>query len=336
VQPRGHILWIIRNKTMKTMTCAAFAATFFAFTSFAHAHATLEKSEARAGTSYKAVLSVPHGCDGKATIAVSIKLPEGFISAQPMPKPGWKTETVKGDYQKSYTVHGKEVRSGVVEVRWTDGNLPDEFYDEFVVVGRLANFDKDTTLYFPATQTCASDASVTWTEIPAEGQNPHDLKGPAPELKVLAAAPMDEHAGHGAAKPEAVKAGSIEISSPFLRAMVPGAKVGGGFVKIENKGGEADRLVAASSPAAGRVEIHEMTMEGDVMKMRQLKDGIEVPAGKTVMLKPGGLHLMFMDVAKPFKEGETVPVTLEFQKAGKVDVTFKVGPAAASSTEHQH
>ncbi|WP_420960304.1 DUF1775 domain-containing protein [Brucella sp. IR073] len=326
---------------MKIIPSAAFAATLMALAGMpviAHAHATLEKGEAKAGGSYKAVLRVPHGCDGKATTAVSIKLPEGFVSAQPMPKAGWKTETVKGDYQKSYTVHGKDVRSGVVEVRWTDGSLPDEFYDEFVVVGRLANFDKDTVLYFPATQSCGPDASVAWTEIPAEGQNPHDLKHPAPELKVLAAASADEHAGHGTHgdADKVVKAGSIEISHAFVRAMVPGAKVGAGFVKLANSGSEADRLVGATSPAAKRVEIHEMTMENDVMKMRQLKDGIAVPAGETVEMKPGGLHLMFMDVVKPFKEHETVPVTLEFEKAGKVDVAFKVGSAGASSSEHQH
>ncbi|KXF78946.1 hypothetical protein ATN84_04100 [Paramesorhizobium deserti] len=331
---------------MTNTTCAAFAATLLAFTGMAgaaHAHATLEQGEAKAGTSYKAVLRVPHGCDGKATTAVTIKLPEGFVSAQPMPKPGWKTEVVKGDYQKTYTVHGKEVRSGVTEIRWTDGNLPSDFYDEFVVVGRLANFDRDTVLYFPATQLCGADASVAWTEIPAEGQDPHDLKGPAPQLTVIAAS-MEEHAGHGGQdhathgnmEHAAVKAGSVDISGPFLRAMVPGAKVGGGFVTLENEGKEADRLVGAQSSAAKRVEIHEMTMENDIMKMRQMKDGIALPAGGTVELKPGGMHLMFMDVTKPFKEGDTVPVTLEFEKAGKVEVMFRVGAAGASSTEHQH
>ncbi|PRD43483.1 hypothetical protein C5748_11970 [Phyllobacterium phragmitis] len=331
---------------MKNTTCAAFAATLLAFTAgAAHAHATLEKGEAKAGSAYKAVLRVPHGCDAKATTGVTIKLPEGFVSAQPMPKPGWKTEVVKGDYQKTYSVHGKEVRSGVVEIRWTNGNLPSDFYDEFVVVGRLADFDKDTTLYFPATQFCGADASVTWTEIPAEGQNPHDLEGPAPQLRVIAAS-AEEHAGHshggddhtmhGGAEQTAVKAGPIEISGAFIRAMVPGAKVGGGYVTLANDGGEADRLVAVHSPAAKRVETHEMTMENDVMKMRPLKEGIELPAGGTVELKPGGMHLMFMDVAKPFREGDTVPVTLEFEKAGKVDVTFKVGAAGASSMEHHH
>lgn len=148
------------------------------------------------------------------------------------------------------------------------------------------------------------------------------------------AAVAQDHGGHGGA--QQVKVGSIQISGAFLRAMVPGAKVGGGYVKLENAGSEADRLVAASSPAAKRVELHEMTMENDVMKMRQLKDGIALPAGGAVELKPGGLHLMFMDVVKPFKEGDSVPVTLEFEKAGKVDVTFNVAAAAASSMEHKH
>ena len=149
------------------------------------------------------------------------------------------------------------------------------------------------------------------------------------------AAVAQDHAGHGA-QHAVVKAGSIQISGPFLRAMVPGAKVGGGYVKLENAGSGVDRLVAAHSPAAKRVELHEMSMENDIMKMRQLKDGIELPVGGTVELKPGGLHLMFMDVVNPFKEGDHVPVTLEFEKAGKVDVTFNVGAAAASSMEHKH
>ena len=96
---------------------------------------------------------------------------------------------------------------------------------------------------------------------------------------------------------------------------------------------------AVESPAAGRVEIHEMKMENDVMKMRKLDDGVVLPAGETVELKAGGLHLMFMDVRAPFKEGDAVPVTLVFEKAGKVDATFPVGSAkggeAAGGHKHQ-
>lgn len=123
------------------------------------------------------------------------------------------------------------------------------------------------------------------------------------------------------------KAGDLEIDHPNSRAMLPGAPVGGGFLTIVNNGSEPDRLVSVASPAAGDVQLHEMAMENDVMKMRKLDDGVAVPAGETVELKAGGLHLMFMDVKTPFKEGEAVPVTLVFERAGKVEATFPVGSA---------
>ncbi len=120
--------------------------------------------------------------------------------------------------------------------------------------------------------------------------------------------------------------GQIEISHPFTRAMIPGAKVGGGFMTITNNGSEDDRLISATSPAAPMVQLHQMSMEGDVMKMSQIEGGIVIPAGQTVKLEPGKLHVMFMKVSTPFKEGETVKATLVFEKAGSVEVEFKIGP----------
>lgn len=126
-----------------------------------------------------------------------------------------------------------------------------------------------------------------------------------------------------------IKIGSLELSRTWTRAMLPGATAGGGFVTIVNKGGEPDRLVSASSPAAPKVEIHSMVMVGDVMKMHHLPDGLEIPAGGTVELKPGSFHIMFLNVEKPFKEGTTVPVTLNFEKAGSVKIDLVVaGPGA--------
>lgn len=122
-----------------------------------------------------------------------------------------------------------------------------------------------------------------------------------------------------------IMAGDLEISGPFTRAMPPAAKAGGGFLTITNKGDADDRLVSATSPNAPIVQLHEMTMDGDVMKMREKQDGIIIPAGETVELKPGGLHIMFMQVETPFVEGEMVPVTLAFEKAGTVEVKLKVG-----------
>ena len=298
----------------------------------AHAHSSLDQSEAKAGSFYKATFRVPHGCGDMATTEVKIELPEGFISAQPQVKAGWKIETVKGDYAQSYKVHGEDVTSGVREVRFSDGNLPSDFYDEFTIVGQLAKFDKDTTLSFPVTQLCGTDASVAWTEIPKDGQNPHDLKNPAPQLLVKVAGADDDQHGHNHGKMDhasmhsatPTKLGDLEITAPSVRAMVPGAKVAGGFLTIANDGKDADKLISVTTEGVKRVEIHEMSMQNDVMKMRQLDDGLDIPAGETVELKSGGYHLMFIQPQKPYREGDTVPVTLEFQKAGKVTVNFPV------------
>jgi hypothetical protein len=129
-----------------------------------------------------------------------------------------------------------------------------------------------------------------------------------------------------------VKIGDLEISHAFTRAMAPNAPSGGGWVTITNHGSQADRLVSASSPRAKQVQLHSMTMNADqVMVMREMPDGVEIPAGATVELKPGGMHLMFMGVGARFKQGETVPVTLRFEKAGEVTIDLPV--AALGATE---
>jgi copper(I)-binding protein len=133
-----------------------------------------------------------------------------------------------------------------------------------------------------------------------------------------------------------VTAGPIEISGAWTRAMLAGQKVAGGFVTITNTGDVDDRLIAAASSASPDVQIHEMAIVNDVMEMRQLKDGISIPAGQTVELKPGGLHLMFMNVAEPFKDGATVPVTLTFEKAGTVELTLPVAPPGAKAMPQGH
>ena len=105
----------------------------------ANAHVSLERSEAARGTSYKAVLKIPHGCDGASTHTVRVEIPEGFISVKPMPKPGWKIDTVSGPYAKTYAFyHGKSLKEGVKEIQWSGGDLPDAYYDEFVASGFVA------------------------------------------------------------------------------------------------------------------------------------------------------------------------------------------------------
>lgn len=118
--------------------------------------------------------------------------------------------------------------------------------------------------------------------------------------------------------------GTIVVEKPFSRATPGGAQVGAGYMTITNKGTAADRLVSASSPAAGKVQIHEMSMQDNVMKMRELTEGLPIEAGKTVSLAPGGFHLMMMELKAPLKAGDKVPVTLTFEKAGKVEITLDV------------
>lgn len=120
------------------------------------------------------------------------------------------------------------------------------------------------------------------------------------------------------------KSGSLQIDHPWTRVTPKGATVAGGYVKIENKGNTPDRLIGASGAVSGRTELHEVTMEGSVMRMRALANGIEIPAGATVELKPGGLHIMFMELKAPLEQGKHFKGTLLFEKAGTVAVEFAV------------
>jgi copper(I)-binding protein len=128
-------------------------------------------------------------------------------------------------------------------------------------------------------------------------------------------------------------AGTITVTEPWTRAMPPGAKVGGGFMVITNSGDTADRLLEVKSPRADHGEVHEMAMDNGVMKMRELADGLEIPAGGSVELKPGGYHVMLMGVSEGFEEGETIPAVLVFETAGEVEIAFPAAPVGAKSMQ---
>jgi periplasmic copper chaperone A len=123
---------------------------------------------------------------------------------------------------------------------------------------------------------------------------------------------------------EEVKAGNLVITQAWSRATPGGAKIGSGYLTIENKGAAPDRLTGVSADVAGKVEVHEMAMNNGVMTMRPLDGGLTIDPGKTVKLAPGGYHLMMFDLKAPLKQGDKVPVTLEFEKAGKVNVSLDV------------
>ena len=119
-----------------------------------------------------------------------------------------------------------------------------------------------------------------------------------------------------------IKFGKLKIEDPYARATVPAQKAGGAFVKIKNTGA-ADKLIAVSSPVAKEMQLHTMSMEGNVMKMREVK-AIDIPANGTVELQPGGFHLMLIDLKSQLKAGDQIPVKLKFEKAGELEVRFQV------------
>ena len=121
----------------------------------------------------------------------------------------------------------------------------------------------------------------------------------------------------------------IVITRPWSRETAEGQDVGGAFMTIANTGSGADRLIGGSTPVAGDVQIHTVDMTNGVMRMRQLKDGLEIPAGDTVTLKPGSFHIMLMNLAHPLKKGEAIPLILTFEKAGPVEVELAVEPVGS-------
>jgi copper(I)-binding protein len=151
-------------------------------------------------------------------------------------------------------------------------------------------------------------------------------------FSVLIAAPL---------RADEVKAGDLVITQAWSRATPGGAKIGGGYLTIENKGSAPDRLIGGSADVADKVQVHEMATNNGVMTMRPLDKGLAIEPGKTVKLTPGGYHLMLQGLKSPLKQGDKVPVTLEFEKAGKVKLSFDVqgvgaqAPAGADSSGGQ-
>jgi periplasmic copper chaperone A len=140
---------------------------------------------------------------------------------------------------------------------------------------------------------------------------------------------------------EEVNAGELVITQAWSRATPGGAKIAGGYLTIENRGSTPDRLIGGSGNVAARVEVHEMAMKNGVMTMRALDKGLAIEPGKTVKLAPGGYHLMLFDLKSPLKQGDKVPLTLEFEKAGNVTLSLEVqgvgaqAPAGADNSDGQ-
>ena len=284
----------------------------------AKAHVTFEIAQTPANATYKAVLRMPHGCDGKATDAVRVDIPEGVIEVKPMPKPGWKLGTTKGDYARAYDYYGTPTAKGVRTIVWSNGNLPDDWYDEFVFTGHVADLAPGTVLAFPVVQTCVG-GEVRWDQVAAPGKDPEAVEHPAPTLAVMAAGGDMGMAGHDMGAMETgghdtvaqdmgtpAMAGDIAVGGAWARETTPGARAGAVYLTMDNKGDAGDRLVGAATAAANEAMLHTHTMQDGVMKMRPV-DAVDVPAHGQAMLKPGGFHVMLTGLKGPLKEGATFP-----------------------------
>ena len=311
-------------KTMATCTFAAIAIP-------ASAHIVLETSSAAAGSTYKAVFQVGHGCQGSATTGLTVQIPDGFRGARPYPKAGWTLTTKTGKLAKPYEQYGKQVTEGTTVVSWAaagkENALQDSWYDEFMLRGQLP--DAAGPLWFKVLQTC-ENGSADWSDVPASGTSTKGLKSPAPLLEVVAAGTVSATAPQAKA---AVQAGPVQVSDAWIRATVPGQTGSGAFMSLTSK--TATRLVGVSTPVAGVAEVHEMKMQGDVMKMNAVAGGLELPAGKTVELKSGGYHVMLMDLKKTLAKDSIVPMTLRFRDAkgveSRMNINVPVGLAPPSA-----
>ncbi len=264
----------------------------------------------RPGVNFAAFFKVERGCGASPTTALRVQIPEGVAVLNLPEKPGW-------------TVNAERAGARVTAVTW-QGRLPSNEPDQFGLLVKLPS--KPGPLYFATVQRCAAD-EIRWTDTSP------GAKAPAPMVTLVAAAP-NSHAH---------TASPIVIMQPWARATPPGAPTAAAYLTIMNHGSEPDVLIGGSSPQADRVEFHLTTNDGGIMKMRPATTGITVPAGATVELKPdGGYHVMLAGLKAPLRSGTMLPVTLQFAKAGSIEVVFAVEPIGArapsggAATEHKH
>lgn len=161
---------------------AALLPLVFALAGDAYAHVTLESRSAEAGSTYKAVFKVGHGCAGSPVRQIVVDIPDGVQGAKPMPKAGWQIEIEQTRLDRPYTSHGKSVAEDVTQVRWMGGPLPDAYYDEFVLVAKLP--ERVGMLYWKVSQVC-EQGRIDWAELPAAGSKLSDYRAPAAALEVV-------------------------------------------------------------------------------------------------------------------------------------------------------
>ncbi len=180
---------------MKTIVISFAAALLCG--SAAHAHVVLDQRAAPAGSYYRGAFRVGHGCDGSATVALTVRLPAGVRGAKPMPKPGWSIERRVEKLAHPYDSHGKSVAEEVVAITWRGGPLPDAFFDEFAIQMQLPA--TPGPLWFKVLQQCEK-GEIDWATLPVDGTGTRGIKAPAALLEVTAV-PATTPGGSATANP---------------------------------------------------------------------------------------------------------------------------------------
>ena len=289
----------------------------------AAAHAVFDRTLIGSGQIVRLSIAIEHGCNGSPTTGLRAILPEGLIVTNVFAADGFRVETQKARFERSWNGPQGSVSEGIKEIIWSGGTVADKKRGEFPLeIFASPDLPLGHTLAVPVIQSC-ENGSQNWSEQAATQEAQDRLKSPAPLLRVV--------------KPEQAH---LDIRNGRSRVTPNGAPVAGGYVTIRNFSDKPDRLVAATLPLAARADIHEMTMADGIMRMRALDKGLEIPAGGTVELKQGSYHLMFIKPSRAFVEGEWIDGTLTFERAGTVPVRFKVeavgGTNQQSGAGHQH
>lgn len=167
-------------------------------------------------------------------------------------------------------------------------------------------------------------SSAVW----AQDHSDHPAPTMSPSMTMKPAMAMQPAA---AASGPQFKVGDLVVTSPWSRATPKGAKIGAGYLTIQNNGAASDKLLSVETDVAGKADIHEMSMKDGVMHMRPLPGGVTIEPGKSLVLSPSGFHLMLMDLKKPLEQGQSFDATLHFEKAGPLKVKFQIGGIGAAS-----
>ena len=302
---------------------------FLVFANASHAHIVLTDPQAHTGSYYKASLRVGHGCNGSPTTAITVQIPSGFEGAKPQPKSGWTTEVKKAKLDKPYNSHGKRIDEDVVELRWfalsKDNALPDEQFDEFSFMAKLP--DQTGPVWIKVMQSCEKGQN-DWSQTPAKGVSAQGLQSPAALLMIK---------GESIAPSNAI----VQVIDAWVRPTVKGQQTTGVYLKITAR--ESIRLVGVRSSFSNAAEIHEMKMNKDVMTMSAL-ESLELPAGETIELKPGGMHIMLTGLKSAIQKNTKVPLILLLKDSKGVQSQISVSAESLSGAPllknsgavHQH